>query len=64
MDVKLKVESDVKNDNSYFTRWIDKTISLLKNDNTFMENLNEWYKVSPEPAKPQVAKIIKLFNDN
>lgn len=39
-------------------------LAYFKNDNTFMENLNEWYKVSPEPAKPQVAKIIKLFNDN
>ena len=39
-------------------------LAYFKNDNTFMENLNEWYKESPEPAKPQVAKIIKLFNDN
>lgn len=39
-------------------------LARFKNDNTFMENLNEWYKESPEPAKPQVAKIIKLFNDN
>ncbi|MCZ3757047.1 hypothetical protein [Limosilactobacillus vaginalis] len=39
-------------------------LARFKNDNTFMENLNEWYKVSPESAKPQVAKIIKLFNDN
>ena len=51
------VESD------YFWQSIPE-LARFNNDNTFMENLNEWYKASPEPAKPQVAKIIKLFNDN
>ena len=51
------VESD------YFWQSIPE-LARFNNDNTFMENLNEWYKASPEPAKPQAAKIIKLFNDN
>lgn len=49
--------------NDYFWQSIP-GLACFKNNNTFMENLNEWYKESPELAKPQVAKIIKLFNDN
>lgn len=36
-------------------------IAHFNDDNTFIENLNEWYKESPKSSKPQVAKIIKLF---
>lgn len=36
----------------------------FKDQNTFLENLNTWYEESPKAAKPQVAKIIKLFSDN
>ena len=49
--------------NDYFWQSIP-GLACFKNNNTFMENLNEWYTESPELAKPQVAKIIKLFNDN
>lgn len=39
-------------------------LTHFKDENTFLKNLNTWYEESPKASKPQVAKIIKLFNDN
>lgn len=33
----------------------------FKNENTFMENLSDWYQKSPAPSKQQISKIIELF---
>lgn len=39
-------------------------LAHFKNDNTFIENLNTWYRETPDSVKPQVAKIIKLFGND
>ena len=37
-------------------------LASFKDENSFLDNLNLWYKKSPNVSKPQIAKIINLIS--
>ena len=58
MKISIEVANDVKNDNSYFIRWIRKTIMLLNNASLISPNKDIQIQISGKYEAPETLNII------